>query len=248
MSLPSRCLLGLLVLSLVSAAAAPARAQTACVTPNCVFGGSPADCQNRAVPRTRTVLMTESGLNFVYNPQNPKIEPGDCIVWQAVGFTHSAAGSLCPADSLCASPSPAACQFDSGNVDSLSDTPTATCAYDPANFPAGTGNNFYCRIHATPTIGTMRGTLRVTTLINLTVNKDLAANSVKLTWTGGGVTGDLSYKVERQSGGDPTFPMGSTTTVNPDSGVLGKTFTEAGDLTNPTTRYYLVRNKQTNEP
>jgi hypothetical protein len=36
--------------------------------------------------------------------------------------------------------------------------------------------------------------------------------------------------------------------VNPDSGVLGTTFIDAGDLAIPATRYYLVRNKQTNEP
>jgi hypothetical protein len=44
------------------------------------------------------------------------------------------------------------------------------------------------------------------------------------------------------------FPTASTTTVNPDGGELGTTFTDAGDLGNPTTRYYLVRSKQTNEP
>lgn len=36
--------------------------------------------------------------------------------------------------------------------------------------------------------------------------------------------------------------------LEPGGGVLGTAFTDAGDLGNPTTRYYLVRNKQTNEP
>ena len=93
----------------------------------------------------------------------------------------------------------------------------------------------------------MRGTLQVTTPIQVTVEKFLATNSVRLSWTGGGVTGDVSYKVARQTGGDPKFPVGSTTTVNPDGGVLGTTFTDTGDLANATTRYYLVRNKKTND-
>jgi hypothetical protein len=44
------------------------------------------------------------------------------------------------------------------------------------------------------------------------------------------------------------MPAATTTTVDPDGGALGTTFTDTGDLTNPATRYYLVRNKQTNEP
>lgn len=248
MRLPSQRVVIAILSSIVAAAvAAPARAQTACVTPNCAFGAVPTACQNRAAPRTPTVLMTTSGLNFVFDPADPRIEPGDCVTWKAATVTHAAAGMLCPDDSLCGSPSPAACEFDSGNVNSLAANPTATCSYDPAKFPAGTGDGYYCRIHATPTTGTMRGTLRVTTAIQLAVNKDLATNSVKLSWTGGGVTGDNSYKVARNTGGDPTFPTATTTTVNPDGGVLGTTLTETGDLTNPATRYYLVRNKQTNE-
>ena len=89
----------------------------------------------------------------------------------------------------------------------------------------------------------MDGTLQVTTPIQLSVSKDVG--SVKLTWSGGGVTGDISYKIARQSGGDPTFPAGTTTTINPDGGVANTTFT---DVLDATTRYYLVRNKQTNEP
>ena len=232
----------------LAAAAVPVHAQTVCVTPNCVFSGKPAVCQNRAAPRTPTVLLTQSGLNFVFDPSNPKIEPGDCITWRAANVTHSSSGSACVDDSLCGSPAPAACQWDSGNVSSASADPTATCAYDAATFPAGTGAGYYCRIHATPTTGTMRGTLRVTTSIVLTVDKDFATNSVKLSWTGGGVTGDASYKVARNTGGDPLMPAGTTTTVNPDGGVLGTSFLDAGDLLVSQTRYYLVRNKQTNEP
>jgi len=94
----------------------------------------------------------------------------------------------------------------------------------------------------------MVGTLRVTTPIVLTLAKEVATSSVKLDWTGGGAPGDVSYKVARQSGGNPRFPVGATTTtLDPDGGVLGTTFTDTGALATAT-RYYLVRNKQTNEP
>jgi plastocyanin len=247
MSIHRRSILGVAAVLVVSAAL-PAAAQTACVTPNCVFAGKPATCVNRAEPSTPTVLMTQSGLNFVFDPSNPKIEPGGCIIWKATEFTHSSSGNGCTDDSLCGSPAPPACQWDAGNVDSLGEDPTSTCSYDAGTFPAGTGNAYYCRIHATPTTGTMRGTLRVTTPIALKVDKDLATNSVKLTWTGGGVTGDFTYKVARNTGGDPLMPAATTPTLNPDAGVAGTIFTDTGDLTNPATRYYLVRNKQTNEP
>lgn len=223
---------------------APSVAQTACITPNCVFGGTPAECVNRAAPRTPSVQMG-SGVNLIFVPANPKIEPGDCILWRASGATHSSSGNGCPDGSLCSSASPPACQWDSANVPSAG---TATCFYDPAVFTSMSADDYYCRIHATPTSGTMRGTLQVTTPIQLTVAKDLATSSVKLAWTGGGVAGDISYKVARQSAGDPHFPAASTTTVNPDAGVFGTAFTDTGDLSNATPRYYLIRNKQTNEP
>lgn len=225
----------------------PTLAQTTCATPSCAQGAAPAACQNRAAPRTPTVLMTNSGLNFIFDPSDPKIEPNDCILWRAASVTHSSSGGGCTDDSLCGAPPIAACQYDTGNVSSTSATPTSTCFYAAASFPAGTGQTYYCRIHATPTTGTMRGTIRVTTAIVLMVDKDLATNSVKLVWTGGGVAGDASYKVARNGVGDPTFPAGTTTTLNPDGGVLGTSFTDSGELLNATTRYYLVRNKQTNE-
>jgi plastocyanin len=221
-------------------------AQTVCITPNCVFAGSPPECANLAAPRIPTVLMG-SGINNIFIPANPKIEPGDCILWRAATSTHSSTGSLCADDPLCGSVAPPACQFDSANVSSASATPTSICFYSPGSFPAGTGTGYFCRIHATATTGTMRGNLQVTTPIQLTVDKDLGTNSVKLSWTGGGVAGDVSFKVARQTGGDPKFPTGSTTTVSPTGGVLGTTFVDSGDLLNPATRYYLVRNKQTNE-
>jgi len=195
-----------------------------------------------AAPRIANVSMTGS-LTFV--PANPRIEPGACITWTAAVVAHSSTANPCTDDSLCGAPPIGACTYDTGNVAAANNS---TCSYDAATFPAGTGNAYYCRIHASPTTGTMRGTLQVTTPIVLSVNKDLATNSVKLTWTGGGVTGDFSYKVARDNAGDPLFPAGTTTTVNPDGGVTGTTFTDTGDLLNATTHFYLVRNKQTNEP
>ncbi len=223
-----------------------AHAQTTCRTPTCALVPAPSQCQNRAAPRTPTVLMTVSGVNFVFDPSNPKIEPGDCIAWKAVSVTHSSSDNHCTDDSLCGSPSPSSCLWDSGNVDGLSATPTATCWYDPNSFPATTAETYYCRIHATPTTGTMRGTLQVTTAIALTVGKDKAAGNAVLTWSGGGVAGDVTYKVAK-SAADPTFAPANTVTVNPDAGVAGTTYTDVGALTDPTVRYYLVRNKQTNE-
>lgn len=242
-----RAAAGFVVAALGVAFVAPATAQTTCQTPNCAVGSLPASCQNRAAPRSPTVLMTTSGLNFVFDPSNPKIEPGSCIEWKAATVTHSSSDNHCTDDSLCGSPAPSACLWDSGNVNSASTTPSAFCYYDPATFPAATAESYYCRIHATPTTGTMRGTLQVTTAIALTVNKDLALGNVGLSWSGGGVTGDITYKVAR-SAADPTFAAGNTQTFNPDGGTTGMKFTDTGALTDPTTRYYLVRNKQTNEP
>ncbi len=229
---------GLLALVAVTAlsAFAPAFAVNDCVTTNCTLGGTPAACANRAAPRTPTVLMGSGGL--VFTPANPKIEPGDCIVWTAASsVTHSSTENSCTAGSTCSTLPSVGCEWDSANL-STTATPKSTCFYDPALFPATSAPAYHCRIHAS-----MQGTLRVTTPIQLSVSKDIS--SVKLTWSGGGVTGDVSYKVASQNGGDPTFPAGTTTTVNPDGGVADTTYTEALDAT---TRYYLVRNKQTNEP
>jgi plastocyanin len=222
-------------------------AQSACVTPNCVYGDVPDVCRRRAAPRTSTVLLGNGG-TLTFLPSEPRIEPGDCIRWLTVSSIHDSSEAACPDDLTCGSVSPPECRWNSGNLDSMSALPASTCFYDPTAFPAGTGDAYYCRRHASPTSGTMRGTLRVTTSIALAADKDSGTGSVKLTWSGGGVTGDLSYKIARQAGGDPAFPAGTTTTVNPDGGVFGTTFLDAGALGSPNSIYYLVRNKQTNEP
>lgn len=244
---PSRPILLSTLLALAMLATLDAaRAQEVCRTPNCAAPGTvPAECARRAAPRTPMVLMTTQGLNFMFEPSEPRIEPGDCVEWMAATVTHSSSDGSCPDDGLCGSPSPAACMWDSGNVSSGAVNPSVVCHYDPADFPAATGDAFYCRIHASPTTGTMRGTMRVTTEIVLTVDKD--GNDVLLSWTGGGLPGDETFKVERSDSGDPTFPAAGTTTFDPDGGVTGRTRRDVGELTNSLDRFYLVRNKQTNE-
>lgn len=237
----------LAVIVAMTLGATRAAAQSVCATPSCTNGGTPAQCANRAAPRTPTVLLTTSGVNFVFDPSNPKIEPGDCIIWRAASITHSSSGNGCADDTTCGAPPIGGCQYDTGNVSSGAANPTATCFYDSGTFPAGTGQGYYCRIHASPTTGTMRGTLMVTTPIALTLDKVIATNTVKLSWTGGGVTGDVTYKVAKNSAGDPLFPTATTTTLNPDGGTTGTTFTDTGELSSATTKYYLVRNRQTNE-
>ena len=226
-----------------------AGAQTACITPNCGQGTIPLACQGRALPRTARVVMS-STIPFVYTPASPKIEPGECVEWRSAGFTHSSSADPCTDDVLtsCTSPSPPACLWDSGNVPSTGTPPSAVCYYDPAAYPATTVDGFYCRIHDNPAhTGTMHGTLAVTTPIELTVDKNAGAGSVVLTWTGGGVTGDVTYKVVRSNAGDPAFPAAGITTANPDGGTAGIQFTDAGELANPAIRYYLIRNRQINE-
>jgi plastocyanin len=225
----------------------PARAQTACITPNCGQGTIPAACLNRATPSTATVLMTST---LVFNPASPKIEPGDCVQWRSSAFVHSSSADPCPDDVLtsCASASPPSCLWDSGNVSSSGTPPAVVCYYDPATYPPTTADGFYCRLHDNPAhTGTMHGTLQVTTPIQLTVDKNVGAGSVVLTWSGGGVAGDVTYKVVRSNAGDPTFPAPSITTFNPDGGTAGIQFTDAAELAGTATRYYLIRNRQINE-
>ena len=94
----------------------PAFGQAVCVTPNCVFGDAPQVCKARAAPRTMTVLMGSGG--NVFDPPDPRIEPGDCILWIASSLTHSSSSNPCLDDLSCASPSPHACTFETGNVGS----------------------------------------------------------------------------------------------------------------------------------
>jgi hypothetical protein len=93
----------------------------------------------------------------------------------------------------------------------------------------------------------MHGILHVTTAIGLTTDKDTGTGSVVLTWTGGGIAGDVTYMVVRSELGDPSFPTANVSLNDPDAGPTGTKFTDPGELSNPGTRYYLVRNRQSTE-
>src|SRR5436190_12707640 len=111
-------------LSALAPAFAPAYSQTACITANCTLAGTPAPCLNRAAPRTPTVQMG-SGVSLIFVPASPRIEPGDCIVWRAATSTHSSSDNGCTASSMCDTPPPVECQWDTANVASLAATPTS---------------------------------------------------------------------------------------------------------------------------
>jgi plastocyanin len=237
-----------MAIAAVLAALAPlaARAQTACRTPACSQTTPPPACQNRATPYTTTVLLTSLR---TYSPPEPKIEPGDCIDWTVTGIlTHSSTADPCPTAIACGSPSPPSCLWDSGNVAPTDTPPSVVCAYDPTAYPPDTNDGYYCRFHDSPAhLGTMHGILHVTSPIKLTADKDTGSGSVVLTWTGGGITGDVTYMVVRSELGDPTFPDASASLNDPDAGATGTVFTDPGELGNPSTRYYLVRNRQSTE-
>lgn len=236
----------LVVLTFGPFGSTPSDAQTGCRTANCAQGAAPAGCMNRASPRTMRVLMTGDGFvtPFSFAPSGPKIEPGDCVEWVPATVVHSSTGSACPdTGGICnAPPPPPPCEWESGNA--AAGEPSVFCHYAEGTFPGGTAKNFYCRIHATPTTGTMRGALQVTTKIVLTANKDVPAGDVLLSWTGGGITGDETFKVVR-SDNDPKFATPST--VDPQGGPAGRSYRDVGQLNQPGNRFYLVRNRQTNE-
>ena len=214
------------------------RAQTVCRTANCAVAPPPA-CQNRAAPYTLAVSMD----GFAFDLQDPKIEPGDCVTWEnLVAITHSSAEDGCRDDTVgnsCQSAPQAGCDWDTGNLPTAS--PRATCAYAPAAFPQGTSWGFYCRQHDSPShTGTMHGTLRVTTPILLTVARNGA--DVDLTWSGG----DPSWKIVRSTG-DPQFGAANTVTLPP-TGSAASPYHDTGEAGRPEMRFYLVRNKQSNEP
>lgn len=223
-------------------AATPLSAQTVCRTLTCAPSPGPAACANRAAVRTPVVLMTAQGINFVFDPSEPRIEPGTCIAWRPTSVTHSSSQNTCPDDALCGSPAPLPCKWETGNV--ASGTPDIVCQYTAADFPPASANGYYCRIHATPTTGTMRGTLRVTTAIALTVDK--SGNDAVLSWTGGGIVGSETFKVAR-SAADPKFAPAATMTLDPDGGATGRTWRDVGAIVDATTRFYLIRNRQPNE-
>lgn len=183
--------------------------------------------------------MTGTGFptDFLFVPADPKIEPGECIAWKPDTVTHSSTHNLCAP--TCENPP---CKWETGDA-SLGE-PSVFCFYDASAFPATTSDGYYCRIHATPEAGTMRGTLKVTSPIDLRASR--SGNDVRLAWTGGAFPGDLAaYKVLR-SASDPAFAAFAV--LDPDGGSGGTSFTDAGGALGPGARFYLVRNKQQNEP
>jgi plastocyanin len=224
-----------------------ADAQVGCRTANCNAGATPPSaCTNRATPYRATVLATTA---LVFVPANPKIEPGDCIAFTDSGtITHSASADNCNDTGTVCTTVDSSCEFDSGNLTSAS--PSEVCFYDTVNFPAGDTSGYYCRVHSNPThtLGNMFGTIQITTPIDVAVTKNTGTGDIVVSWTGGGVTGDVTYKVVRSLVGDPLFTVGANTvTGDPDGGTAGTAFTELGGLNDPATHYYFIRNKQTNE-
>jgi plastocyanin len=213
-------------------------AQTVCRTGNCATS-PPSACQNRAAPYTLTVTMT----GFAFDLTDPRIEPGDCVTWENLAsFTHSSAEDGCQDDGVgnsCQSAPSAACDWDTGNLPTGS--PRATCSYAPPAFPQNTGWGFYCRQHDSPShTGSMHGTLRVTTPIVLSLARSGA--DVVLTWSGG----DPAWKILRSTS-DPQFNAANTVML-PGAGSAASPFQDTGEAGRPEPRFYLVRNKQSNEP
>ncbi len=208
-----------------------------CVTANCALGATPGGCRNRAAPRTLQVHMTAA---LVFDPKTPVIEPDECIQWIAdvIDIAHSATKSPgCSTETACSVSSPDSCGWETGNVS----TGNSTCFYDSWTFPPSTSDQFGCRFHPG---SDATGTLSISTGIGVTVDKDKARGHVLVAWTGG--SGE--YKVVRSGNGDPTFASANTATLNPDAGFPGLKFTDAGELGNAASRYYLIRNLQANDP
>lgn len=225
-------------------AGSQAVAQTACRTASCSPDTAPpVECEQMASARIIQVSMQGANPVFVFSPSEPLVEPGACISWIANTSQHSGSDTSCPDGNFCNNPSPAACLFETGNVGTAD--PAVLCFYNTTDWPAQTDDPFYCRIHATPTTGTMRGTLRVTTPIDLQVDKITATGDVSLTWTGGGVAGSERFIGARADAA--TFPTFGS--FDPDSGPTGRSYLDLDEL-DPAlpSRYYLVRNRQSNEP
>ena len=235
--------------ALLVAGSSRAFAQTGCRTANCAPSTTPpAGCGNRAAPYTTSVAMTDT---LLFVPQNPKIEPGDCILWVTTGpqHLHSSSADNCNDTNVTCNTVDATCQWESGNVAFTDSPPSETCFYDVTTFPAGVSDGFYCRIHSGPShTNNMWGFLKVTTPIELTVAKNTGTGDIVLSWTGGGISGDVTYKVVRSLVADPLFPAGANTvTGDPDGGTAGTMFTELGGLGDAASHSYLVRNRQINE-
>jgi plastocyanin len=216
-------------------------AQTTCRTANCKLStAKPPECLNRARPRKLTVRMQDA---LVFLPSEPRIEPGECIDWTPQSnLSHDSSHNSCTDSAACNTPPVIGCRWDTGN--SAGTNPTIVCHYDATTWPGGNGDMFYCRNHASPVAGTMRGTLRVTTPIAVLAAKDTGTSELVLSWTGGGIPGSEIFKVVRA--GEKTFNI--LQTFDPAGGMTGRTYREAlGTFPASGIHYYIIRNRQQND-
>lgn len=221
-----------------------AAAQTTCRTSNCgPASAPPAACLNRSRARVVRIEMMGDLSGFSFSNVGPKIEAGGCIEWDSIAGSHSATDNSCPDVVACTAPPPPSCRFEIATIAAAD--PAVLCNYSTTTFPVGGSFGFYCRPHDSPAnLGAMHGMLRITSQIALNVSR--SGNDVRLAWTGGGVTGDETFKVAVCD----NDPRCSTFALFPATGsTSGRNFTDAGEAANLTrSRYYLIRNKQPSEP
>ncbi len=230
---------------------APVELRASCRSSHCGLSTSlPTECAQRAQVRAPLVMMTGSFGSFRFEPQDPRIEPGDCIEWMSGSVTHSSSADNCAdlSNAACdaASPDPN-CKWETGNV-SVSGV-SVFCFYDALRFLSDTSEGYYCRPHSSPShSGTMFGTLRVTRAIVLTVTR--AGDDVELGWSGGDGGGvsiaDRRFQVVRSTD-DPNF-SGVLENFTPSGGVAGTSYTDLGEAANTNVaRFYLVLHRQATE-
>ncbi len=197
----------LLVLTAV-VPAGPAVAQTTtCKTSNCAVGKDasgnpnlPAECQNRAAPRSFTVNMDSGTFRFV--PQDLRVEGAadaagglgnwQCIRWHKVGSTavpwHSATddtpGDSCLTATACTvmNTTPP-CDWETGNIDNApasGNLEWSVCHYQKV-VPGA--HHYRCRLHVA--LG-MVGSFTLVEPIQLLVNKGVGGEAL-LEWAAGGI-------------------------------------------------------------
>lgn len=233
--------------------AAPAVAQvTTCKTSNCAVGKDaggnpnlPAECQNRAAPRTLTVNMDSTTLTFV--PANLRVEGAadaaggignwQCIRWHKVGNTavpwHSATddtpGDSCLTATACSAMNTTPpCDWETGNIDNAPATGNlewSVCHYQKV-VPGA--YHYRCRLHVA--LG-MVGSFTLVNPIQLLVNKGTGGEAV-LDWPAGGAG---PWDVWR----DTAASMPAAANLTP-AGTVMRTFTDATALGPGQGFFYLV--------
>ncbi len=165
-----------------------------------------------AVPRV--AITTVDGTSLMFHPGQIAVEQGDWVRWVWTGGSHTTtSGSSCTADNLWNAP-----------LNTLS-PPQFTRQFlePPGSLP------FFCIPHCA--FG-MVGNVAVTVLIDVAA-KD-ASGTLTLSWTGG----SGSYRVFRSD--TPAFTGTATTTLSPDAGSSGTTFTDSTQPSLGKAAFYLV--------